>query len=364
MNFFRRIFNDLAPPENKEADTIPDDPEDEQSADDMLTTDEDALPPEILNEYIDEDETLPDPPANIRAAANIKTDKLEDPKPAGTRRLTDGATRPLPQAGDTSLNTGHLLFGQASDQGMVRNTNQDAAFSMYFTGESVEEQPDFGIFIVADGMGGHIHGEKASALTARTVASHIMQTLYMPLLNGENINDADRPTIAEALNHAVKQANQYVLEQVPDGGTTITSVVILNNIAHVAHVGDSRAYLFTSEGEMEQITRDHSLVQRLIELDQITPEEATTHKQRHVLYRAIGQNDDLEVDTLTRRLPAGSQLLLCSDGLWGMLEKEDILDIITTTLDPQEACEKLIALANTQGGTDNITAVLLKIPNY
>jgi serine/threonine protein phosphatase PrpC len=381
MNFFRRLFNDTPPADEPEQDknTVnnPDETEnnppeagitDNAPSDDTLSTDEDALPQDILAEYMDDDaprdddETLPDPPFPV--AANIKTDRLEDREPPNTKQIPNGVTRPLPQSSNMPVSSGHVLFGQASDQGMIRNNNQDAALSMYFTSDSVDEQPDFGIFIVADGMGGHIHGEKASALTTRTVASHIMQTLYMPLLNGEDINNADRPTIAEALTQAVKQANQQVLESVPDGGTTITSVVIFNNIAYIAHVGDSRAYLLPEEGGMEQITRDHSLVQRLIELNQITPEEATTHDQRNVLYRAIGQSDDLEVDTLTRRLPAGSRLLLCSDGLWGMIENDDIQDIIGSTPDPQEACDKLIALANTQGGNDNITAVLLKIPGY
>ncbi len=386
MNFFRRLFSDTPPadePQDKNTVNNSDETENKQPdtditgdgdtfSEDTLPTDESALPQDILDEYInideeslDKDETLPDPPDYHRMAADIKTDRLDDRDPPNTKQIPNGITRPLPQTGNNMpISAGHVLFGQASDQGMVRNNNQDAALSMYFTSHSVDEQPDFGIFVVADGMGGHIHGEKASALTTRTVASHIMKTLYMPLLNGEDINDADRPTIAEALTQAVKQANQQVLESVPDGGTTITSVILFNNIAHIAHVGDSRAYLLPEEGGMEQITRDHSLVQRLIELDQITPEEATTHEQRNVLYRAIGQSDDLEVDTLTRRLPARSRLLLCSDGLWGMMADDDIQDIVSNTPDPQEACDKLIALANTQGGNDNITAVLLKMPGY
>ena len=127
-------------------------------------------------------------------------------------------------------------------------------------------------------------------------------------------------------------------------------------------MGDSRAYLIQQDG-IEQITRDHSVVQRLIELDQLLPEEAETHEQRNVLYRAIGQNDDIEVDILRRRLPSNSYILLCSDGLWGMVSDADIHNIVINTDDPQEACDKLIALGNTNGGTDNISVLVLKLPN-
>jgi protein phosphatase len=113
---------------------------------------------------------------------------------------------------------------------------------------------------------------------------------------------------------------------------------------------------------LEQITRDHSLVQRLIELDQLTPEEAAQHPQKNVLYRAVGQSDNLEVDAVTRRLPPDSYLLLCSDGLWNMVPESQILDITLNATTPQHACDRLIAAANEHGGSDNISAILLKIP--
>jgi protein phosphatase len=137
--------------------------------------------------------------------------------------------------------------------------------------------------------------------------------------------------------------------------------VIIGDLAYIAHVGDSRIYLI-HRGSIEQITRDHSLVQRLIELGQLTPEEAVDHKQPNVLYRALGQNELVEVDTLTRRLPPYSCLLLCSDGLWNQVSDDEILDIIMKHTNPQEACAKLIALANMRGGIDNVTAILLKLP--
>ena len=138
------------------------------------------------------------------------------------------------------------------------------------------------------------------------------------------------------------------------------AVAIVGDLAHFAHVGDSRAYLITRDG-LEQITRDHSLVQRLIELGQLTEEEAKDHPQKNVLYRALGQNESLEVDALTRRLPAESRLLICSDGLWGLVEEREIFEVAINTADPQQACNKLVDLANGGGGNDNITVIILKI---
>jgi PPM family protein phosphatase len=273
--------------------------------------------------------------------------------------VADGATRPLPPETVISSSNEHLDFGQATDVGMVRTNNQDSMLSFMSTSRSAEQRPDFGLFIVADGMGGHHDGEKASALTAHMVASYVTNHVYLPMLNGDN--DSERVPITEAMIAAVQKANGDIITKVPDGGTTCTAVAVVGDLAYVAHVGDTRVYLITKDG-VEQITRDHSLVQRLIELGQLTPEEAAVHPQKNVLYRALGQSDNLEVDALTRRLPPNSKLMLCSDGLWNMISESEIIEITMKHTNPQEACDKLVALANTHGGSDNITAILLQIP--
>ena len=274
--------------------------------------------------------------------------------------IPDGATRPLPPETVISSSNEHLTFGQATDVGMVRTNNQDAMLSFLSTSRSSDQRPDFGLFIVADGMGGHHDGEKASALTAHMVASYITNNVYLPMLN--NDNDSDRVPITEAMIAAVQKANADIIVKVPDGGTTCTAVAVVGDLAYVAHVGDTRVYLITKDGA-EQITRDHSLVQRLIELGQLTPDEAAVHPQKNVLYRALGQSENLEVDALTRRLPPNSKVMICSDGLWNMISESEIIDITLKHSNPQEACDKLVALANTHGGMDNITAVLLQIPS-
>jgi protein phosphatase len=117
-----------------------------------------------------------------------------------------------------------------------------------------------------------------------------------------------------------------------------------------------------SKDGIEQLTRDHSLVQRLIELDQLTPEEAATQPQRNVLYRAVGQNDNLEVDASTYRMPAGARLLICSDGLWNQISPDNLLQIVRASKSPQDACDHLITVANDRGGPDNITVILVQVP--
>jgi serine/threonine protein phosphatase PrpC len=293
------------------------------------------------------------------ASPQTENDSPAKKQPELEVNLSDGATRPLPLESVISTKNSHLRFGQSTDVGMVRNNNQDAVLSFFYTSRSAEEHPDFGLFIVADGMGGHHDGEKASAMSARIIAEHITSHLYLPLLSGNS--HADRPPITEILIEAVQKANSDVITKVPEGGTTLTAVAIIGDLAYIAHVGDSRVYLITRDGP-EQITRDHSLVRRLIELHQLTEEEAQDHPQKNVLYRAIGQSETLEVDAITRRLPPNSRLLLCSDGLWNQVDDKEISDIAMSHDNPQEACDKLVALANTRGGTDNITTILLQIP--
>jgi len=272
--------------------------------------------------------------------------------------LVPGVTQPLNPEVVDFLESEGFVFGQSTDVGLVRTNNQDAALSLFFNNESVDNRPPLGLFVVADGMGGHHDGEKASAIASRMIASIATRSIYLPMMNGSK--KRDEILINDLLVDAVKQANDAVITNIPEGGTTVTAVAVIGSFAHIAHVGDSRAYLITKES-IEQITRDHSLVQRLIELDQLTPDEAERHPQKNVLYRALGQSEALEVDTLTRRLPPESRLLICSDGLWGLVEEREIYEISMNTHDPQHATDKLVALANTRGGLDNITAIILRV---
>jgi protein phosphatase len=164
------------------------------------------------------------------------------------------------------------------------------------------------------------------------------------------------------MESAMSAANTAVFSGVPEGGgTTLTCALIIGEQVVLSHVGDSRAYIITPDS-FEQLTRDHSLVQRLQELGQLSAAEAAVHPQRNVLYRAVGQGEGLEVDVDSRRLPPGAVMLLCSDGLWGLVPDDRIQSLIRQSANPQAACEALVAAANAAGGPDNITAVMVQLP--
>lgn len=251
-----------------------------------------------------------------------------------------------------------LQIGHASDVGLVRPHNEDASLVVESVFEGDQTPETVGLFVVADGMGGHQAGEVASALAARVVASYLMQEVYIPYLR-QAAHQSDQLSLTEALQQAVEAANQAVHAQVPGSGTTLTCALVINSRAYLAHVGDSRAYLYYNQ-ELRQITRDHSYVDKLVELGQISAEAAAVHPQRNVLYRAVGQGEQLEIDIHLLDLPGGSRLLLCSDGLWGMLSDNIIQAVLASAHTPQEACQELIAAANEAGGRDNITAVVIE----
>ncbi len=249
--------------------------------------------------------------------------------------------------------------GALTNRGRVRDHNEDALFTLNASISQEEEILPMCLYMVADGMGGHKGGQEASALAVRLVASWVMDRIYRPYLI-ESGQPGTRQPINKVLTEAIVAANAKIHEVCPEGGTTLTCAFVLGTNAFFAHVGDSRAYLI-SRNTIRQITTDHSLVNRLVELGQITPDEAKTHPQRNVLYRALGRPGNLEVDTHLQSLPANSKLLLCSDGLWGMIPENEMLAIVDAAPAPQVACNRLIARANEKGGEDNITAVLVEI---
>jgi protein phosphatase len=253
-----------------------------------------------------------------------------------------------------------LHVGRASSVGHVRDHNEDVLLTLEINQLGDQAAEPLGWFVLADGMGGHQAGELASALAMRVVTHELLNEILRPYLLNE-ARDASRRPLSEVMVSAVMAANKAVHEQVQGGGTTLTCALILGNRAYLAHVGDSRAYLF-ADSKLRQITRDHSLVDRLVELGQITPGEALHHPQRNVLYRAVGQGDQLDVDTYIEMLPSSGQyrLLLCCDGLWGMLNDDQLAEVLRVTATPQEACNRLIEAANAAGGKDNITAVVVE----
>lgn len=252
-----------------------------------------------------------------------------------------------------------LTYGIASDVGLMRNNNEDACFGMQWHSITVDNRPDFGFFAVADGMGGHLDGERAAGIAVQTLASEMLDKIYVPLLR--NFSAGDSPTVLEALVSASEKANHAVIKGVPGGGTTLSAIAVIGNLAYLVHVGDSRAYLI-HDNKIEQLTTDHTLVQRLIEMNELTPEEAENYPQKNVLYRAIGQNEELKMERLVRTLPPSGLVLICTDGLWDMLEDDMIKQVALLAASPQEACDSLVKAANDRGGIDNISAIVFRAP--
>lgn len=250
-----------------------------------------------------------------------------------------------------------LQTASGQSVGKQREHNEDTLFAMQSVMSDGELELPFGIFIVADGMGGHQHGEIASSAAAHTMADHLVREVYLQLISPQK---ASIDSLHEIMEEGVRKAQQAVLNRAPGGGTTLTVALILGERITLAHVGDSRAYLIKPEGKMEAITKDHSLVGRLMELGQITEEEAAIHPQRNVLYRALGQAEPFEPDLDMQTFPEHGYLMLCSDGLWGVISEREISRLVTTAPSLVEACRRLIAAANDAGGPDNISVILVQ----
>lgn len=276
----------------------------------------------------------------------------------------EGGTRPLTAADVPALAALRSRRGLAAaamrDIGRVRQINQDSVFALITTLPREGGDISIGLFIVADGMGGHHGGEVASRMAISTVAHYVLAELVVPALT-DGATEALQPLIVAAVqeaNRAIWEHGQLVGS---DMGTTCTVALLLGRALYVGHVGDSRAYLATPTG-LRQITDDHSTVGRLIKLGQLDPSEAREHPLRSQLYRTIGQQPEVPVDFIYQQIGDATHLLMGSDGLWGMLDDEVMLDVLDHSLWPQDACNELIARANLAGGDDNITAIVVSLP--
>lgn len=254
-----------------------------------------------------------------------------------------------------------LRVGRYTDVGMVRDVNEDSLLTLELDRVHRSVSRPIGLYVVADGMGGHAAGDVASGLAINTIAEQMVTQLLVPQLTNDDNGSPFDPQ--EWLADAVQAGNRAVYAHRKsvgtDMGTTLVAALVIGDMAYIANVGDSRAYLINENG-MHQITTDHSLVERLVMLGQIAPEDARTHPQRNVIYRTIGDKEEAEVDFFVQQLHPGDSLLLCSDGLNGKVEDADIYHIVKRCRSPQEACEQLVEAANDNGGDDNITVIIVQ----
>ena len=236
-----------------------------------------------------------------------------------------------------------------SDVGRVRSGNEDS----FFTDEAR------GVFIVADGMGGHAAGEVASKIVAETVGPGVVEAV------ASGMGAAELESAALTL---IEQANRAILERADNEpekrgmGTTLTLLTLLPEGHYLSgQVGDSRAYLLR-DGVLTQITKDHTVVQQQVDRGALTSEQARDHPLSHILTRALGTEEHVQADMHFEGMQAGDRFLLCSDGLSGMVTDEQIAEILASeTEDLGEIAEALIEAANQGGGLDNVTAVVVEV---
>jgi serine/threonine protein phosphatase PrpC len=285
-----------------------------------------------------------------------------------------------------------LTGAYKTDVGKQREQNEDSPFVR------ISDDGDRGLFIVADGMGGYQAGEIASRLAVQKISEALKSLLapvsehptikLTPVSDQETIKlDSDQmaeqaaklhktrklpetpiaKNVEDQLKAAIRQANKAILNYGEEQtsarglGCTVTTALVQSNLAFIANIGDSRTYLYR-DNDLTPLTKDHSLVYRLVEAKQIEPDEIYSHPQRNLIYRSLGAgHKSVDPDVFQISLRSGDSLLLCSDGLWEMVRNEDLQKILKENTDAQKICDLLIDLANANGGEDNITAVLVQI---
>ncbi len=262
-----------------------------------------------------------------------------------------------------------------TDRGQVRSSNEDnfliaeLARTLWIRQTSLPQPlTQYGrnrghLLLVADGMGGHQAGEIASALTVAAIEQFVLHVLH----RFSNLGDGDEPEVVRELQAALRQADQQIIDEADHHpeftgmGTTLTLAFISGWKLFVIHVGDSRCYLFRN-GVLRQLTRDHTFAAELARNGVISPESVPKHRYRHVVTNILGGDSaGVEVDVQMENLESGDGVLLCSDGLTEMLSEQRITAILEAEENPEGACKRLVSEANSEGGSDNITAIVARI---
>jgi serine/threonine protein phosphatase PrpC len=243
-----------------------------------------------------------------------------------------------------------------------RQPNEDSVVVLRGMCTYREQLVPFGLFVVADGMGGHDCGQEASRIAIRTLAQVTLREVMQP----ETLDDDQ---LIALLARAVEQANSAVFRRGQETsktmGTTLTAALVVDTpasaMAYIVNAGDSRAYLLGKDERLQQITRDHSLVANLVAAKVITPDQVYTHPDRNKVFRSLGNNESLDIDWFTRELRSGDLLLLCSDGLWEMVRDPDIERILSQDREPTLLSNQLVQAALRGGGVDNVSAIVVRV---
>ena len=278
---------------------------------------------------------------------------------AATMPLSDKQISLIIDGKNPHYDTQQLIVGIGQSVGKQREHNEDSLLAITSTISGSNGNVPFGLYIVADGMGGHQYGEVASNSAIRVIAGDIMRTFHSYLFNLPT--QPLQESLQEIMEAAIKNAHRTVQKDAPGSGTTVTAALILGQQVTIAHIGDSRAYAVYPDRRIETVTRDHSLVKRLEELGHLSKDEAANFPHRNVLIRALGQGEVLEADIFTIPFPRPGYLILCSDGLWGVVNDQEISRTIVEAPTLHRACQNLVEAANLAGGPDNITLILVQL---
>jgi len=250
----------------------------------------------------------------------------------------------------------YLDIGTGLDAGIKRrgSPNEDSLLAIeHITSMATAPQP-VGLFIVADGMGGHGNGREAGQLAIRTMRESVVRALRLDIQEDETLAGLLVEAVQHA-NHSVHKRNQ---QQHADMGTTMTAALLWGSTAYVVNVGDSRTYMYRKSKGLYQVTQDHSVVARLVEHGAISVDEVYTHPKRNEIYRSLGNHPTVEVDTFTVPVRVGDILLLCSDGLWEMVRDFEIKEIVRAGAPySSQICAMLVQAALNRGGKDNISVI-------
>jgi protein phosphatase len=250
-----------------------------------------------------------------------------------------------------------LRTSARTNVGQVRENNED---SIHLWGRS-----EFALAVVADGMGGAVAGEEASRLAVEAIESGLVNSPYANRASLETLTDE---FVAAKMRESIRTANLSIVKRAEENpelrgmGTTVTLALVRGTQGIVAHVGDSRAYLVDETGRrITQVTADHSFVEALVAAGHLTPDQAEEHPMKNVLYRALGQADDVDVDVYEVQMRVNDRMVLCSDGLTRHVKTREIGEIVLRHSDPDAAADALIDLANQRGGEDNVSVIVVKI---
>jgi serine/threonine protein phosphatase PrpC len=280
-------------------------------------------------------------------------------KPAFTRNLRS-ATRPQSNGRTGHSGGTYLDIGTGLDPGIIRrgSPNEDClSASENITNLPTAPQPN-GLFIVADGMGGHGNGSEASQLAIRAMREFVLGDLRSGVTDAESI----KALLIDGVQHANRSVYERNQQQHTQMGTTMTAVLLWGTSVYVVNVGDSRTYLYRESSGLSRITQDHSVVAGLVEIGAISDDDVYTHPQRNEILRALGNQPTVEVDCFNELVRVGDVLLLCSDGLWEMVRDFEINEIVRAFAPyASPMCTMLIQAALNRGGKDNIGVIAVCI---